>query len=79
MPKKIIAAGSDYTGVSLEWTPSTRRLYVTGWYDGGYGGTGGKVWPLETLCKELGITAKDLEYVARGLRADALVDLVRRS
>lgn len=79
MPKKIIAAGSDYTGVSLEWTPSTRRLYVTGWYDGGYGGMTGGAWSLEALCKELGITHKDLEAVATRLKADALVELVRKS
>lgn len=69
MPKKIIAAGNDNVGVSLEWTPSTRRLYVTGWYDGGWGGMDGKVWDLEDLCKELGITHKDLEYVAKRLKA----------
>lgn len=67
MPKKIIAAGTTHTGVSLEWTPSTRRLYVTGWYDGMVG-IDEKVWDLESLCKELGITHKDLEAVAKRLK-----------
>jgi hypothetical protein len=35
MPKKIyIGPEWQRTGSSIEWTPSTERLYISGWYDG---------------------------------------------
>jgi hypothetical protein len=36
MPKKIYI-GPEWqrsAGVSIEWTPSTQRLDISGWYDG---------------------------------------------
>jgi hypothetical protein len=35
MPTTIyIGPESQRTGISIEWTPSTERLYISGWYDG---------------------------------------------
>lgn len=38
MPRTIyIGPESQRTGISIKWTLSTERLYISGWYDGCFG------------------------------------------
>jgi len=33
MPHKIYIGSSDRSGISIEWTPSTQKIVIDGWYD----------------------------------------------
>lgn len=79
MPNSMVVAGNDRSGVAFTWVPLERAVVTQGWYDNGAGGMRVQRWTLEEFCVALGITAKDLEAVAKRMRAQTLAELVRKS
>ena len=56
MPKTIfLPDGADRSGIDIEWTPSTMRLSIGGWYDSCVGIESTNL-SLGEFCAALGIT-----------------------
>lgn len=48
------------SGISIEWTKTTKKLYIAGWYDS-HCGIPGESLTLREFFDELGITEKDCQ------------------
>jgi len=57
---KQIIVGDSNAGVRIEYIKSRKMIYVGGWYDT-VCGIGGEEIPLAEFCKQLDITANDIE------------------
>lgn len=67
MPKTFyITTEWRHSGIDITWTKSTRRLRIGGWYDS-FVGIQSRELSLADLCRELGITAKDLKATVKEL------------
>lgn len=61
MPKTIyIPRYAKFSGINITWTPSTRSLYISGWYDT-IVGIPGESMTLREFFDALGITEKDCQ------------------
>ena len=59
MPKTIyIPEDATHSGVSITWTPSAKRIDISGWYDSFVGIAPGSMTLMEFFSK-LGIKKKD--------------------
>ena len=67
-PAYFVRSGDTWSGIDITWTRSTRRLSVSGWYDGMVGIEGENVSDVEFF-KRIGMTAADLRRAANDLDA----------
>ena len=66
---KTITLGTENSGITVTWTPSAKRLDVSGWYDGMVG-IEGRSLTLAEFLKELGITEKDVRKAFKEVQND---------
>ena len=61
MPKTIyLPEDATHSGIDVTWTPSARRIDISGWYDSCVG-LEGESMLLREFFERLGITRKDCE------------------
>jgi hypothetical protein len=59
MPKTIyLPKDASRSGIAIEWTKTTKRLYIHGWYDS-FVGIEGEGMSLREFFDRLGITEND--------------------
>lgn len=68
MPKTIyIPRDATSSGISVEWTKSSDKLYISGWYDGCVG-IEGQEFSLAAFLLKLGIGEKEVSKSFKRLR-----------
>jgi len=61
---QTVTIGGGSSGISIRYTKSSRRVFISGWYDS-FVGIQGAHLDLEELLLALGVSAADLSYMLK--------------